>query len=76
MDFNSISNLVQKGCVLFLSFADDIAIFTLSRLGFHWAWLHWVSTALLMVTLVYWTIRLWRYSRRHLAITGKDCGVA
>ncbi|MEO0867058.1 MAG: hypothetical protein AAFY17_01180 [Cyanobacteria bacterium J06642_11] len=74
MDFDTISNLVQKGCVLLLSFADDIAIFTLSRLGFHWAWLHWLSTGLLIVTLIYWSFRLWRYAQRRLALTTKDCG--
>ncbi|MEM9809575.1 MAG: hypothetical protein AAF959_30370 [Cyanobacteria bacterium P01_D01_bin.56] len=62
--YNSISNIVQKGFVLLINFADDIAIFSLSRLGFHWAWLHWLSTALLIVTCVYWTLRLWRYYRR------------
>lgn len=61
MSFNSISNLVQKGFVLLLSFVDDIAIFTLGRLGLNWAWLHWVSTIVLIATLGFWCIRLWRY---------------
>ena len=61
---NSVSHIVQKGCVLLLNFVDDIAIFGLSRLGFHWTWLQWLSTALLIATLVYWAIRLWRYYRR------------
>lgn len=61
MPLNSISNLIQKGFVLLLSFVDDIAIFALGRLGLNWTWLHWVSTIALIATLIYWCIRLCRY---------------
>lgn len=64
MQLDNLSNLVQKVLILLLNFVDDIAIFVLTRLGFHWAWLQWLSTVLLAVTVAYGTIRLWRYYRR------------
>ncbi|MEM7062604.1 MAG: hypothetical protein AAF572_05510 [Cyanobacteria bacterium P01_B01_bin.77] len=64
MQLDNWSNLVQKALILLLNFVDDIAIFGLTRLGLHWAWLQWLSTILLVVTVAYWTIRLWRYYRR------------
>lgn len=64
MQLDNLSNLVQKALVLLLNFVDDIAIFSLTRLGLHWAWLQWLSTILLVVTVAYWAIRLWRYYRQ------------
>ena len=54
MQVDSLSGLSQKGLLLLLSFTDDVALFLLSRLGFHWAWLQWLSTVLLAATLIYW----------------------
>ena len=66
MQVDSLSGLAQKGLLLLLSFTDDVALFLLSRLGFHWAWLQWLSTALLAATLIYWALRLMRrYYRPH-----------
>ncbi|MDV3353082.1 hypothetical protein D0962_36030 [Leptolyngbyaceae cyanobacterium CCMR0082] len=63
MQIDSLSDLIQKGFLLLLNFVDDIAIFTLTRLGWQWVWLEWLSTALLIITLVYWSIRLWKYCK-------------
>ena len=75
MQIESISgllgNLLQKGFLLLLNFIDDIAIFALTRLGFHWYWLQWLSTGLLIITLLYWGLRLWRTCRQlQLSHTG------
>lgn len=59
-----LSNLLQKGFLLLLNFIDDIVIFALTRLGFHWFWLQWLSTGLLIITLLFWGLRLWRAYRR------------
>ncbi|NEP17616.1 MAG: hypothetical protein F6J97_12035 [Leptolyngbya sp. SIO4C1] len=69
MQFDSIINLLQKGLLLFVSFADDLLLVFLSRLGLSWPWLQWLSTLLLLATLVYWSIRLLLYLRRLRAST-------
>ncbi|MGB7251966.1 MAG: hypothetical protein WBC73_23725 [Phormidesmis sp.] len=61
MQFDHLSGLIQKGLLLLLSFSDDIALFFLARLGFHWAWLQWLSTALLIATLAYLGLQLVRH---------------
>ena len=66
-----VGNLIQKGFLILLNFIDDIAIFALTRLGFHWFWLQWLSTGFLIVTLLFWGLRLWRaYRRLHSLRTG------
>lgn len=64
MQCHNLGDLVQKGCLLLLNFADDIAIFTLTRLGLHWAWLQWLGTIVLTCTVIYWSIRLLRYCQQ------------
>lgn len=63
MQLDNLSSLAQKAFILLLNFVDDIAIFALTRLGVCWVWLEWLSTVLLICTMVYWTLRLWRYYR-------------
>ncbi|MBT9317591.1 hypothetical protein [Leptothoe spongobia] len=64
MQLESLGPLIQKGAILLVSFLDDIAIFALTRLGLYWSWLHWLSTVLLIATLIYWSFRLYRYYDR------------
>lgn len=64
MQLNSIGRLVQTGFLALINFVDDIAIFTLTHLGFHRIWLKWLSTALWVFSIVYWSIRLLRYYHR------------
>lgn len=68
MQFDSlsslISNLIQKSGLILLNFADDIILFIFTRLGLHWGWLQWLSTALLVLTIIYWSLRLLRYCYR------------
>ncbi len=64
MQFSNLTGLIHKSLLLALNFVDDIAVFTLTRLGLHWPWLHWLSTILLIVTVVYWSIRVIRYCHR------------
>lgn len=66
MQPDSFSDLLSRSLFVLLNFVDDIALVALTRLGVHWVWLHWLSTALLIVTIVYWSIRLWRYCDRRL----------
>ena len=65
MQLDNLSGVIHKSLLLLLNFVDDIALFLLTRLGLHWPWLQWLGTALLIVTAVYWGMRLWRYLRRH-----------
>ncbi|GAC1471172.1 MAG: hypothetical protein NVS2B14_16770 [Chamaesiphon sp.] len=46
-----------------LSFSDDALLLGVSRLGFHWQWLHWLSPITLVGTLLYWTIQLVRHQQ-------------
>lgn len=64
MQLDNLTGLIHKSLLLALNFVDDIALFILTRLGLHWPWLQWVSTTLLIVTAVYWSIRLVRYCYR------------
>ena len=64
MQLDSLNNLLQKSLFVLLNFVDDIALLALARLGFDWVWLHWLSMALLIITIVYWSIRLWCYCDR------------
>ncbi|MEO0350006.1 MAG: hypothetical protein AAF282_08155 [Cyanobacteria bacterium P01_A01_bin.15] len=66
IQLDSLSGLLHKSLFVLLNFVDDIALCALTRLGVHWLWLHWLSTALVIVTIVYWSIRLWRYCDRRL----------
>lgn len=61
MQLETIGKWMQKLSVLLFSFLDDIAVFVLSRMGFHWMWLRWFGTVLLVTTLSYWIFRLLRY---------------
>lgn len=64
MQLDNLAGLIHKSVLLALNFVDELALFALTRLGLHWPWLHWVGTALLIITIVYWGIRLWRYCYR------------
>ena len=64
MQLDNLTGLIHKGLLLALNFLDDFAVFTLTRLGLHWPWLQWISTTLLIVTIVYWGVRLMRYCYR------------
>ncbi|ESA32230.1 hypothetical protein N836_26945 [Leptolyngbya sp. Heron Island J] len=64
MQLDNLTDLIQKSVLLALNFIDELAIFTLTRFGLHWPWLHWISTILLVITIAYWGIRLWRYCYR------------
>lgn len=59
-----VSTLFQKSSLILLNFADDIALFTFTQFGVHWAWLQWLSVVLLTITIVYWSLRLLRYCYR------------
>lgn len=64
MQLETLGTLIQKGSILLVGFLDDIAIFALTRLGLHWTWLNWLSTVLLIATIIYWSVRLYRYYDR------------
>lgn len=64
MQVKTIGKWAQKLALLLLSFLDDIALFTLSRIGLHWVWLRWVSSIVLIATLSYWAFRMLRYCYR------------
>ncbi len=64
MELDNLTGLIHKSLLLALNFVDDLAVFTLTRLGLHWPWLQWISTILLIVTAVYWGLRLIRYCFR------------
>ena len=59
MQLETLGTLIQKGSILLVGFLDDIAIFALTRLGLHWTWLNWLSTVLLIATIIYWSVRLY-----------------
>ena len=61
MQLDHLSELIHKSVLIALNFIDELAIFTLTRFGLHWPWLHWVGTILLIITVLYWSFRLWRY---------------
>lgn len=61
MQLDNLSELIHKSVLLSLNFIDELAIFALTRFGVHWPWLHWVGTILLIMTILYWCFRLWRY---------------
>lgn len=73
MQLESLGTLIQKGSILLISFLDDIVILMLTRLGVHWTWLHWLSTALLIATIIYWCFRLGRYYYRVRGQHEIDC---
>jgi uncharacterized protein (DUF486 family) len=64
MQLGNLTGLIHKSLLIALNFVDDLAVFTLTRLGLHWPWLHWISTTLLIVTAVCWGIRFMRYCYR------------
>lgn len=64
MQLDNLTGLIYRGLLLALNFADDLALFILTRLGLHWPWLQWISTILLIATVVYWGVRLWRHCYR------------
>lgn len=65
MQGNVLIKKTQQLGLLLISFLDDIVLFVFSRIGLHWAWLHWLSTILLIATLSYWAYRLLRYCCYH-----------
>ncbi|NEO99375.1 MAG: hypothetical protein F6K58_11970 [Symploca sp. SIO2E9] len=56
MQFDNLSGFAQKGLLLLLNFADDIALVFLTRLGFNWGWLQLLSKTLIIATVIYWSI--------------------
>ncbi|MEO0541037.1 MAG: hypothetical protein AAFZ80_09260 [Cyanobacteria bacterium P01_A01_bin.105] len=59
-----LSTIVRQGAVLALGFLDDLLLMGLSQMGFHWVWLQWLSTALLVISIAYWAYRIVRYCHR------------
>jgi ABC-type nickel/cobalt efflux system permease component RcnA len=62
--FNSLWVLTQQGLLLAVNFVDDLALISLTRLGLQWAWLQWISAALLIFAVVYWLVRFLRYRQQ------------
>ena len=56
-----LQSVLQKGLPLLLNFLDDAILFGLTRIGVSWPWLQWLSLVLLIVTLLYWSFRLYRF---------------
>ncbi|MEA5464077.1 hypothetical protein [Leptothoe sp. PORK10 BA2] len=59
--FSILQTVAQKGFPFILSFVDDAVLMIATRVGLQLPWLQWLSTILLVATLLYWTVRLVRY---------------
>ena len=64
-----LQTIIQKGFPIALSFVDDALLLLATRVGLHLPWLQWVSTILLAATLLYWGIRLLRFSQTKAKLT-------
>lgn len=58
---NVLFTTFQKVFPIALSFVDDALILVLSKIGVHLPGLQWLGTALLILTILYWTVRLIRF---------------
>lgn len=56
-----LQTIAQKGFPLALSFGDDVLLMMAARVGLQLPWLQWVSTVMLVATLLYWTVRLVKF---------------
>jgi hypothetical protein len=57
---NALPSVFAAILPILVSLIDDILLLGLARLGWNWPWLHWVSIALIIGTVVYWVVHFGR----------------
>lgn len=63
MDFeveNALPSIFAVILPILVSLIDDVLLLGLARLGWNWPWLHWLSIAVVIGTVVYWVVHFGR----------------
>lgn len=61
LDLENLSQLLLSSLVPFLiSLLDDILLLGLARLGWNMPWLHWLSIVLIIVTMTFTIIHIFK----------------
>jgi hypothetical protein len=63
MDFdieNALPSIFAAVLPILVSLIDDVLLLGLARLGWNVPWLHWLSIAVIVGTVIYWIIHFGR----------------